>query len=112
MSDRKPRNYFDELTQGQQEEKKKLDAMAAETERYRKIGEAVTMFENFQRWLEYNNNTVDSEEEEEEEEKPARSIPKIEVDPMPPRPRRRRIDEGPLLEEVMLTRGILQRRAL
>lgn len=37
----------------------------------------------------------------------ARPIPK--VDPMPPRARRRRIEEpGPLLEEVMLARGMLR----
>jgi hypothetical protein len=40
-------------------------------------------------------------------QKPTRPIPK--VNPMPPRPRRRRIEEpGPLLEEVMLVRGILR----
>ena len=46
-------------------------------------------------------------------QKPARAIPK--VDPMPPRPkiRRRRIEEqGPLLEEVMLARGMLHADAV
>jgi hypothetical protein len=47
----KPHNYFNELSPGQQEEYRWLDAMIAKAERYRKISEAVNMFESFQRWL-------------------------------------------------------------
>ena len=36
--------------QSEQEEQRRLDAMIAEAERYRKIGEAVDMFESFQRF--------------------------------------------------------------
>jgi hypothetical protein len=66
--------------------------MITEAERYKKIGEAVNMFESFQRWLET-----------------ARPIPK--VNPMPPRPRRprrprRRI--GPSIEQVAVARGIIR----
>ncbi|HEY6405566.1 MAG TPA: hypothetical protein VIX38_05770, partial [Nitrososphaeraceae archaeon] len=85
----KPHNYFNELSPERQEEHRKLEAVITEAERYKKIGKDVEMFESFQRWL-----------------KIARPIPK--VDPMPPGPRRRRIEEsGPLLEEVMLARGLL-----
>jgi hypothetical protein len=51
MTERKPHNYFNEQSPEQQEEHRRLDAMIAEAERYRKIGEAVNMFESFQRWL-------------------------------------------------------------
>jgi hypothetical protein len=100
ISGPKSRNYFKELSPEQQEEHRRLDAMIAEAERYRRIGEAVDMFESFQRSLET-----------------ARFRPIPKVDPMPPRPRiRRRIEEpGPLLEEVMLARGLLhavKRRSL
>jgi hypothetical protein len=67
--------------------------MIAEAERYRKIGEAVNMFESFQKSLKAER---------------FRPIPK--VDPMPPGSRRRRTgieDSGPLLEEVMLARGLI-----
>jgi hypothetical protein len=93
MTDIMPRNYFNEQNPERKEEQRRLDAMIAEAERYKKIGEAVNMFESFQRAL---------------ETKRFRPIPK--VDPMPPRPgtRRRRIEESePLLEEVMLARGML-----
>lgn len=97
----KPRNYFNEQNPERQEEQRRLDAMIAEAERYKKIGEAVDMFESFQRSLKT------------AELKPARPIPII--DPMPPRPRtRRRMMEeaGPLLEEVMLARGLLHADAV
>jgi hypothetical protein len=67
--------------------------MIAEAERYRKIGETVKMFESFQKLLETER---------------FRPIPK--VNPMPPKPRRRRTgieESGPLLEEVMLARGLI-----
>jgi hypothetical protein len=79
-TDIKPHNYFDEQSPERQEEHRRLDAMIAEAERYKKIGEAVDMFESFQRSLETARFSF-------------RPIPK--VDPMPPRPRtsRRRIEE-------------------
>lgn len=87
----KPHNYFNELSPERQEELRRLDAMIAEAERYRKIGEAVNMFESFQKSLETER---------------FRPIPK--VNPMPPGPRRSRIeDSGPLLEEIMLAKGLI-----
>lgn len=102
MSDRKPRNYFSESTPEQQEAHRRLDAMILEAEKHKKIGEAVNMFESFQRWLK----TADSNSEP----KPTRLIPK--ANPMPPRPRpktrRRWIEEtGPSLEEIMLATGLV-----
>lgn len=97
MSERKPTNYFNELSPEQQEAHRSLDVMAAKTEEYRKIGEAVNAFESFQRWLD---NADPSFEEEKE-----RPIPK--ANPMPPLRRRRRTGEM-LLEEVMFRRGLLQ----
>jgi hypothetical protein len=104
MSHQKPKNYFDELTSGQQEKRKWLDDLAAKTERYRKIVDAQRLF-----------NTVGTAEEAAEDWHkksclvPARPTPK--VNPMPPRLRTRRIgvgeEEAPLFEEVMLARGIL-----
>ena len=44
MADRKPRNYFNELTPEQQKVRRELEAMAAETERNRKIAEAQRVF--------------------------------------------------------------------
>jgi hypothetical protein len=51
MTDLKPHNYFNELSPERQEGHRRLDTMIAEAEKYRKIGEAVNMFESFQRWL-------------------------------------------------------------
>jgi hypothetical protein len=53
----KPRNYFNELSPERLEEHRRLDAMIAETERYKKVGEAVDMFESFQRWLKITDNS-------------------------------------------------------
>jgi hypothetical protein len=78
---RKPHNYFDELSPERQEEHRRLDAMIAEAERYRKIGEAVDMFESLQRQL--------------KREAKSKSKPKAEA------------ERKPLLEEVMLARGLL-----
>jgi hypothetical protein len=96
----KPHNYFNDLSPERQQEINDLDAMAAQTEKYRKISEAVIMFESFQRWLDTANPSFCLEVEEE------RPIPK--VNPMPPMPRRRRRTRPPLLEEVMLRRGLIQ----
>jgi hypothetical protein len=77
MTDIKPRNYFDEQSPERQEEHRRLDAMIAEAERYRKIGEDVNMFESLQRQL----------------KREAKLKPEAE--------------RKPLLEEVMLARGLL-----
>jgi hypothetical protein len=82
----KPHNYFNELSPEQQEELRRLDAMIAEAKRYRKIGEAVNMFESFQRWL-----------------KNARPTPI----PNPTRKKRRR-RLGPSVEQVAIARGIIR----
>jgi hypothetical protein len=60
------------------------------------------MFECFQRSFKAADSDSDSE--------PARPIPKVRVNPMPPRPRTRHIEEGPFLEEVMLARGLIKRQ--
>ena len=78
--------------QRRQEEQRRLDAMIAEAERYKKIGEAVNMFESFQRWLKT------------AELKPARPIPR--------RPRRPRRRIGPSIEQVAIARGIIKVRVI